>query len=54
MNQSVLKTLEYPKIISMLRDMATSAMGKEMAEKLLPSNDFDEVSERISQTDRSM
>lgn len=53
MNQSVLKTLEYPKIISMLRDMATSAMGKEMAEKLLPSNDFDEVSERISQTEEA-
>lgn len=50
MNQSVLKTLEFAKIIAMLEDMATSKMGKELAEKLLPSSDFDEVKERISQT----
>lgn len=53
MNQSVFKTLEYPKIIAMLKDMASSAMGKELAEKLLPSNDFDEVNERISQTEEA-
>ena len=50
MNQSVLKTLEYKKITAMLEDMATSSMGKELAQKLLPSSDLDEVNERISQT----
>ena len=53
MNQSVFKTLEYPKIIAMLKDMASCAMGKELAERLLPSNDFDEVNERISQTEEA-
>ena len=28
MNQSVFKTLEYAKIITMLQNMATSSMGK--------------------------
>lgn len=50
MNQSVLKTLEYKKITDMLETMATSAMGKELAQKLLPSSDIDEVNERMSQT----
>ncbi len=50
MNQSVLKTLEYKKITAMLEQMATSVMGKELAQKLLPSNDFAEVDERLKQT----
>lgn len=50
MNQSVFKTLEYAKIIIMLENMATSSMGKELAQKLLPSSDFDEVLEWISHT----
>ena len=48
MNQSVFKTLEYAKIITMLQNMATSSMGKELAEKLLPSSDIDEVIENLS------
>ena len=50
MNKSVLKTLEFAKIIAMLEAMATSKMGKELASHLLPSDDFAEVKERISQT----
>ena len=50
MNQSVFKTLEYAKIITMLQNMATSSMGKELAEKLLPSSDIDEVIENLSHT----
>ena len=50
MNKSVLKTLEFAKIIAMLEAMATSKMGKELASRLLPSDDFAEVKERISQT----
>ncbi len=53
MNQAVLITLEYKKIIDMLKSMATSAMGKELAENLLPSSDFEEVTERISQTEEA-
>lgn len=50
MNQSIFKTLEYAKIIAMLENMATSSMGKELATKLLPSSDIDEVLELISHT----
>lgn len=50
MNQSIFKTLEYAKIIAMLENMATSSMGKELASKLLPSSDIDEVLELISHT----
>lgn len=50
MNQSVFKTLEYAKIITMLENMATSNMGKELAQRLLPSSDIDEVIEWISHT----
>ncbi len=50
MNQTVFKTLAYKKITHMLADMATSAMGKELASQLVPSNEFDEVSQRLSLT----
>ena len=40
MNQKVLKTIEYTKIIAMLIEEAESSLGKERAEALLPSSDF--------------
>lgn len=35
MNQKVLKTIEYTKIIALLKEEAGSALGKEKAESLL-------------------
>ena len=43
MNEKVLKTLEYDKIIDKLTDYASSSMGKAMCKKLLPSSDFDDI-----------
>lgn len=43
MNEKVLKILEYDRIIEKLKDRASSQPGKELAEKLVPSADFDEV-----------
>lgn len=50
MEQSVLKTLEYDKIIAMLAARAESALGKELAKQLLPSGAFNEVGELLKET----
>ena len=44
------KTLEFDKILSRLRDCATSNFGKELAIKLKPANDFDTVRYNLSLT----
>ena len=44
------KTLEFDKILSRLRDCATSNFGKELADKLQPSDDFEAVKENLSLT----
>lgn len=43
MNQKVLKTLEYEKIINQLTDYAASAPGKQLCRDLLPSVDYQEI-----------
>ena len=43
MNQKVLKTLEYYKIIEMLTDKADSQPGKKLCKELEPSTDLDEI-----------
>ncbi|MCM1193501.1 MAG: endonuclease MutS2 [Butyrivibrio sp.] len=43
MNQKVLKTLEYNKIITMLEDKADSEPGKKLCRELLPSTDLEEI-----------
>ena len=43
MNQKVLKTLEYYKIIERLTDCAASEPGKKMCRELTPSSDFNEI-----------
>jgi len=44
------KTLEFDKILSRLRDCATSNFGKELAEKIEPADDFAAVKENLSLT----
>lgn len=44
------KILEFDKILARLRDCATSNFGKELAEKLEPSDDFETVRESLSLT----
>lgn len=43
MNQKVLTTLEYNKVIGMLADKADSAPGKKLCLELLPSTDIEEI-----------
>ena len=43
MNQKVLKTLEYYKIIDRLTDCAASEPGKKMCRELTPSSNFNEI-----------
>ena len=50
MNQKVLKTLEYCKIIDMLTDKADSEPGKRLCRELLPSSDLKEIRENQKNT----
>lgn len=53
MDSNVLSTLEYPKIREMLAAKTSSLMGRELAENLLPSNDWDVVLEQLDETDEA-
>ena len=50
MNDKVLKTLEYNKIIEMLSDKATSEPGRRKCLELKPSSDFSEVTRLQQET----
>lgn len=50
MNEKVLHTLEYDKIIQRLEPFASSAQAKEMCLHLVPSADLVEIKERQAQT----
>ena len=50
MNQKVLKTLEYDKIIEMLASKANSEPGKKLCRELIPSTDLDEIRTNQSHT----
>lgn len=43
MNQKVLKTLEYNKIITQLTGYAASTPGKLLCQNLLPMSDYHEI-----------
>lgn len=50
MNEKALRILEYPKIINMLVEKASSAPGKELCKKLIPMTDIEEINEAQQQT----
>ena len=50
MNQKVLKTLEYNKIIQMLTEKADSEPGKKLCRELTPSTDLSEIRNNQAQT----
>lgn len=50
MNIKSLKTLEYDKIITQLKEYASSPLGREMCENLLPSADIHEIRQFQSET----
>ena len=47
MNEKVLKTLEYNKIINMLKDEAGSDLGRMLCGELKPSNDLNEMDSEL-------
>ena len=50
MNQKVLKTLEYYKIIDKLTEYAASDPGKKLCRELVPSHDFREIIQNQTET----
>ena len=50
MNQKVLKTLEYNKIIDLLTDKADSEPGKKLCRELIPSTDIEEIRRNQAET----
>lgn len=50
MNEKVLKTLEYTKVIEMLTGKANSAPGKKLCRELVPSTDLEEIRKNQRQT----
>jgi DNA mismatch repair protein MutS2 len=51
MNEKTLKVLEFNKIINRLSSMATSQLGREIIENLVPSTDIAIVEEMLRETD---
>ncbi|NBG88540.1 endonuclease MutS2 [Isachenkonia alkalipeptolytica] len=54
MNEKSLKSLEYTKIIELLSDRGISPMGKNLAARLKPTTDFDEVQRRQRETEEAV
>lgn len=54
MNDKVLYTLEYNKIIDKLKGFAVSAMGKELAEGLKPTSDIEEILNQQKETSEAV
>ncbi len=50
MNQKVLKTLEYNKIIAQLSENASSTLGKELCHRLLPVTNLQEINQLQQET----
>jgi DNA mismatch repair protein MutS2 len=53
LNDKILKTLEYGKILNRLEHYAATSLGKERVQALKPSGDFEEVKRRLKATDEA-
>ncbi len=54
MNEKVLRTMEYDKILNKLSAHAATSMGKAAAARLAPASDFEEVKRRLQATDEAV
>ncbi|WP_141705338.1 endonuclease MutS2 [Vulcanibacillus modesticaldus] len=54
MNIRGLDTLEFPKIISMLENKASSAIGKELCQQLIPTNDLHQALQMQEETKEAL
>ena len=50
MNEKVLKTLEYDKIVALLADYASSPLGRAQCQALVPLTDIDEITQAQKET----
>lgn len=50
MNEKVLRTLEFHKIINMLVEKADSALGRQMCQELVPSDDINQIQNAQQET----
>lgn len=50
MNEKSMQILEFPKILTMLENMATSGLGKELCKKLKPSTDISYIQKSQKET----
>lgn len=53
MNEKILKTLEYRKILHKLASHAATSLGKAYTEELEPSNNLEDVKQRLQATDEA-
>ena len=53
MQQKVLKTLEYNKIIEQLEQHASSSLGRDLCRHLLPNAHLEEVKHSQEETDQA-
>lgn len=53
MNDRTLGTLEFPKILEQVQELASFSAGKEAIARLLPSSDLETCRQRVSQTTES-
>ena len=53
MNEKSIRILEFPKILDMLADLSTSALGKELCKELLPATDIDYTNQGANKLFRS-
>lgn len=54
MNEKVLKTLEYNKIIELLKEEAASNLGRDLCAKLQPSSNLQEIKKNQQQTNDAL
>lgn len=54
MNERVFKVLEFNKIKEQLQEHASSPLGRELVQQLMPSTSFEEVSTRQAETDEAV
>ncbi|MDY0405408.1 endonuclease MutS2 [Virgibacillus sp. 179-BFC.A HS] len=53
MNKRVLRVLEYPKVIEVLREQAQTKLGKDLVSSLAPSEDIERINQMQDETDES-
>lgn len=54
MDKWALETLDYPKVKEMIKEHATSDLGRKKIERVMPTAHFDEVKERLAETQEGM